>query len=270
MKQTTLNFKKIVAKSVSVDVPVDGTSNIEINSDVLGNKSLVPEFSLSDYELVRLSNIERNAAFLATIGVEITASHNISCNDSEKKRKSPRPEVKKTERLIDVGPTRKSSRLSKSSDGAVQAVESPSSESTDQVAFEISYTESAAAQHIQRLTTGALFFDQSTQVLSDSSLMIVDEHNTNIACIYTMDFHPKSPIGSTLLMAAGKGGDLVLLDMQRRKTDHSSEDVEGLDTATSVDPIMAFRGHSRWISSAKFVNPSVIKNYVLAADKLSG
>lgn len=271
MKQTTLNFKKIVTRIP--DIPTESGSILsypEISSSVFGNSSAEP--SLSEYELIRLSNIERNAAFLARLGVEISTSNKVENISTAKKRKPCSSEEKKTAKLNDVIPTRKSSRLSKASDESMeenhQSTDLLSSELKDHLISNISYSESAAAHHIQRLDTSSftpLIDDEDRQHISNSNVMIVDAYKAGtIASIYAMDFHPKSPRGSTLLMAAGKGGELALLDIQRHRPEPSGQGVQDLD------PMMAFRAHTRWISSVSFVNPSAIKNYAHAVEDIPG
>lgn len=274
MKQTTLNFKKIVTRTP--DISTDSELSSEINTS-FGNSISLIEPSLSEYELIRLRNIERNGAFLASLGVEIPTPYIIDNSSTARKRKLNSSEVKETAKLTtDVVPTRRSSRLFKASDESIQENQATdlSSEQTDHLLSKISYSESAAAQHFQRLHTNSFTpssIDGGTQDISNSSFMIVDEHKAGtIACIYAMNFHPKSPRGSTLLMAAGKGGELALLDIQQHRSPPSGQGVQGLDTGTGNDSIMAFRAHSRWISSVKFVNPSAIKNFTNAVEDIPG
>lgn len=233
---------------ISVEIlPENSTSSHTSEIVITENNDLN---GLSEYEVLRLQNIERNAAFLESLGLDGIALQKEHAAMAMKKRKPIVPAYQHSS-----GGTRKSSRLQKGNDKdfltsiveratSLEGGEAEAIEEREQSGD--GYCNSKA---IDRLVNGV-----SSDAIGE---LVTDVHTgdapfshcreycalTNLTAIYSMEFHPLS---FQLLLAAGKGGELALIDLS----------ISSSQPDCAEEVLMAFRAHNRWISSIKFVNPS--------------
>lgn len=247
--------------TTSVNDASTGNIAIEINSkqaewpDNTNNLTSCPQSTaiesgppLSQYEIFRRSNIERNAAFLSQLGIDVSSPTDLSIKPQ--KRKGTPSIISKESRhtkSYSLTPTRKSMRLTKA-DPCEEFI-APSTENVvTEVALATIDQESLAAQHFKSLPS-------SDGSVYNSDYDIRNEINAiNVACIYTMDLYTYPDTNSSLLIAAGKGGELAFVD-------NTSYDQKTEETKSVNGVLMAFKAHSRWISSVKFVNSNAIDGF---------
>lgn len=239
---------------------------------------------LSEYELLRLRNIERNNARLRALG--LLSPH---C-DTRLERKRPQSSTRKRQKIKGTAitrsmPTRRSLRNKSISDQTnktgVFHLESASDDvtitTTATVADEEEYEASPVFQyHMEKTSnieedaeTSSLKFKKSAIAKSTD----VDFQHTcleptgkrlippkGLGAIYTMQFYSSTLDGGmdmqrkarTWLIGAGKAGVVALWECTEDKA---------FTESTEINPILSWRAHSgRWIADARFIpgqeNPS--------------
>mmetsp|Transcript_9158 Transcript_9158/g.14081 ORF Transcript_9158/g.14081 Transcript_9158/m.14081 type:complete len:719 (+) Transcript_9158:65-2221(+) len=232
---------------------------------------------LSEYELLRLRNIERNNARLRALGL-------LSPNcDTRLERKRPQSSKRKRQKLKGAAitrsmPTRKSLRNKSISNqmnkSDVFNLESVIDEVTittaATVADEEEYEASPVFQyHMEKASN--IEEDAETSSVKSKTNAIVKSKDVDfqhafleptgkrlippkgLGAIYTMQFYSLTLDGGTdmqrktrsWLIGAGKAGIVALWDCSKDK--ESTE-------ATEIDPILSWRAHSgRWIADARFI-----------------
>lgn len=214
------------------------------------------EGGLSDYELLRQRNIERNNARLASLGLLTTTQ---SFQASEQKKKKPRRKTpRRTPKAPPSMPTRRSTRMRRSvldspnHHYGVLSKNTTAEESRPLLCEEIepeeTYTVSPLLQYGMRTdVTNAISSVESPteeeKALGNSSLRPMGPRLVppkGLKAIYSLDFQPMSS-HRTWLVGAGKAGIVALWDCSS-------------STETEIDPVLTWKAHSgRWIAEARFL-----------------
>ena len=77
---------------------------------------------------------------------------------------------------------------------------------------------------------------------------------SDLPAVYSMDFHDQS---SSLFCAGGKGGQVAVFSIPHKNATTDTAALtshDSLDGMTTVQPLLSFRAHKRWLSCAKFAS----------------
>ena len=232
------------------------------------------EYQLSEYEQLRLRNIQRNHDRLVALGLADPYSSAFSLEGEETKHsKSSTKKRKTTIRTSDI-PTTKAVRRStrnrnvRSDEEVFVDASISDTNSTDKVhVLEIGeekeedvplFTDSPLVQYTMTSESSNLC---SAQHMGKISSLSVDKARfiapkSNLAW-YSMDL--KTNGASHLAVAAGKAGIISLWNY----TKHLSSD----EKDTEIEPILSWKGHNgRWIADAKFVTYKHIHSLLTASN----
>ncbi|KAG5189994.1 WD40-repeat-containing domain protein [Tribonema minus] len=227
---------------------------------------------LSPFELQRLANIERNKAFLATLGID-------KCKPQPLKPKAPTGAGKRRKGARGVGagaggsaPTRRSTRLQGGGgkvvydENALHVVEEGECAAIQQVQQlkEIEYDDSDVFKYSLDSSTdeagvasgadGDAYIGNGREV---KGVQLAHPHRTlqasGLTAIYSMHFSggtdSNAPCGSTpqlgLLAAGGKGGIVALFRVAPAVS--LAGDADQQDAS-----LMTFRAHKGWVSAVQF------------------
>lgn len=236
---------------------------------------------LSDYELLRLRNIQRNEARLAALGLQPSSFSSSSTTTSttkrcpvRPKRRAPAPSTAAATRSLS---TRRSTRQRRSSTttvvnststavdpaGAALTTSGTATTTTEDpsthfppVEPEISYQVSPLMQYSMVRTpcraTNTTTSSTTTNTTSWTSLApLAQRLNPGMGAVYSMHFTQNQP----WLVGAGKAGCIALWDVTSSRTAGAAKHC---DRSTSdnivVDPLWTWKAHAgRWIAEARFL-----------------
>lgn len=196
---------------------------------------------ITDYERLRQDNIQRNEAFLRSLGLDslkpaVNDSHSHGSKQCAKKRSRPLPPPPSA-------PSRRSARVA---NGPPQPVYIDSNvvdivEEEEEEEEEV-YDDSTVLKYIMASDFSTSIPIPHTQQdlnnLGNMRLCITKPttlSSPDLTAIYSMDFH-RDP---SLLLAAGKGGVVALFKIGGAREDKGVA--------------ISFRAHQRWIAAAKFL-----------------
>jgi WD40 repeat protein len=237
---------------------------------------------VSDYERVRLENIRRNQEFLASLGLDALRPNvhvgSSSSKDSNKRRKiaveqAPALPSRRSARVANGGSVK--SYADDDEDVSILVGESDTEKENgfddDSI---IEYDDSSVYKYIMNASTavnnaagcnendGGCSFKvpNGTRIKGLSLFHQETMQCPNLPAIYSMQFHPQH--AGSILLAAGKGGYISLFRVSRPPPERNADDSGGNHTDNVSDgspspwgrPIMSFRAHNRWVSTAKFVD----------------
>mmetsp|Transcript_50702 Transcript_50702/g.152704 ORF Transcript_50702/g.152704 Transcript_50702/m.152704 type:complete len:724 (-) Transcript_50702:53-2224(-) len=260
----------------------DDSDSDQSDSENIKGTALEGGYKLSEYELLRKRNIERNNRRLADLGLVGGSS---SARDEEERKRKQRERKKQRRKLAGnvtkartpVLPTRRSTRSRRSVSDAA-AAEGLVTTSTD-----TSYTEIAPVEAIEeemevfkvspvvdyamkKTFDGCSGNDKSenqwTSAISPKAITSLEPIGMRLAppnglnAIYTLQFFPKEWVPSERLddrswiVGAGKAGIVSLWDCSWR-----SGCSDGITEENSVvDPILSWKAHGgRWVADVRFL-----------------
>jgi WD40 repeat protein len=218
-----------------------------------------------DYEERRIKNLQRNAEFLHMLGLGDLKSLMAPALDPSSAGAAVHPRRKRTrdssESSRGIMPTRRSTRnMMKESINynisAISEVDAYRDDEVDEIQEDV--VEDAALYDDSSVLRYVLT-EQNTDILSTSNisksnavlgpasgtLRISDESLAfdceDLAAVYSVHTHPVHP---SLLMAAGKGGQVVVYKVPSSNAASDNQNV-----------LMSFKAHSKWIGSARFIGP---------------
>jgi hypothetical protein len=251
-----------------------------------------PPQALSEYEQLRLRNIERNNARLAALGLLTTAASNRSHSGSSSNRRCLERKRPKIHPRIPQQPLRRSSRnrnpkpetrnacdgdIANSATSKSETIEEPETEEEEYytvsplLQYEMSRTErSANSNAFAKYAADSSIVDNTTTgLLSSSSNMCLAVTGPRfvppkgLSAIYSLEFWGNSGVEasstsnsgrrkSNWLVGAGKAGLIALWDTNTA----NDNDGNTVDEAF-VDPVLSWKAHNgRWIADAKFLSSS--------------
>eukprot|EP00980_Cylindrotheca_fusiformis_P030904 scaffold25619_cov137-Cylindrotheca_fusiformis.AAC.1 len=256
---------------------------------------------LSDYELLRMRNIERNNARLASLGLLRQPSggyppgnHHPAQNRFKRRKKKPsrpsstasttiplRRSTRSRRSVLDAS-TLKNHSIQEQTSTQVTAVEEPmEAEETYTVSPLFQYTmrdsndDNESHANSKPQSEGKDPVDQS-ESLHGTSLSPVGPRlipPKGLKAIYSLDFHTsrlQQNSQTSWLVGAGKAGIVALWDWSFSSSSSSSS----LNDETGRDPILTWKAHSgRWIAEARFLPPfsssSLLNNNKAAAAEMT-
>lgn len=254
----------------------DSKSEVEVRADVL-----------SDYELLRLRNIERNNARLASLGL---LQNNPISSSAERSKAKKRHRKKKPSRSSTVPtiPTRRSTRSRRSVVSAAsfmnntddfgnsqttEALEDPVEEEGE------TFTASPLLQYTMRdynVATDTRPLPQpetiakTTGASGGASLSPVGPRlipPKGLKAIYSLDFHSshRQPSSQTWLVGAGKAGIVALWDCKYWSSPASRTAPWPPTVESGIDPVLSWKAHKgKWVADARFL-PSLHRAGVCAS-----
>jgi len=250
--------------------------------------SITGEHKLSDYELLRLRNIERNNRRLAELGlgggwssaVGAAVSNSSTCTKKQRRKVKGDATKIKTAAL----PTRRSTRNRRSVLGASTNEETATSisrtnyqEVSTEVAEEeepeiftvspmleyamgsiidtISHTDTSADTHVNEWSTTVS--PDSITCLKPIGKRLIPP--SGLGAIYSLQFYPKEwnpptrSVDSSWIVGAGKAGIVSLWDCNWSRGDEDSGTADD-DEVNMIDPILSWKAHSgRWVADVRFL-----------------
>ena len=242
------------------------------------------EHKLSDYELLRLRNIERNNRRLADLGLGGGWASSVGATGSSSFNKKQRRKVKGDTTKIKTAalPTRRSTRNRRSVLDAPTNEETATSISTTnypEVSTEVAeeepeiFTVSPMLDYAMGLTTTDTIShaDQSAEIVNEWSTAVSPDSITclkpigkrlippsGLGAVYSLQFYPKDwspptrPDDSSWIVGAGKAGIVSLWDCNWSRGDESSGTAD--DEDNMIDPILSWKAHSgRWVADVRFL-----------------
>jgi hypothetical protein len=264
------------------------------NDDAPGS----PPHALSEYEQLRLRNIERNNARLTALGLLTTAAaaSNRSHSGNSSNRRGPPRKKPKIHSRIPQQPVRRSSRnrnpkpetrnacdggdIANAATSKFKTIEEPEAEEEE------CYTASPLLQYemsrTEKNTTGNVF----AKYAADSS--IVDDSATGLSCsspnmclavtgprfvppkglsaIYSLEFWGSSGVDTSSTSTSGRRNSNWLVGAGKAGLialwdTNTGNDNDGNTTdEVFVDPVLSWKAHNgRWIADAKFLPSSTQK-----------
>ena len=264
-----------------------------------------PPHALSEYEQLRLRNIERNNARLAALGLLTTtaAASNLSHSGNSSNRRGPPRKKPKIHSRIPQQPVRRSSRNRNpkpetrnacDDDMADSATCKPKTIEEPEAEEEECYTASPLLQYemsrTERSTTGNVFAkyaadssivdDTATGLSSSSSNMRLAVTGPRfvppkgLSAIYSLEFWGNSDVDSSSTSNSGRcksnwlvgAGKAGLIALWDTNTANDNDNDGNTTDEVFVDPVLSWKAHNgRWIADAKFL-PSSTKPMAKQAD----
>jgi WD40 repeat protein len=249
---------------------------------------------LSEYELLRLRNIERNNARLAALGLlhNVTTTNGKNKTKKKKKRKRMNAEGDSKTKLQLAYPVRRSTRNRRNTNGSINSTECNDNDETvtddnnntqrhphttflvrDEEAREERYTVSPLFQNDMYIEDSKSHDHPvvgSSALLTSSSLSSLSSATTTatmtytgtrllppkgLGAIYFLSFYQDTP----WLVGAGKSGMIALWNSSENGgISHDLRDGSsgGNNDDSHIDPVLSWKAHSgRWIAGAQFLPP---------------
>ncbi len=254
------------SSSSSLPAPVDkddnGNSDNENHDKNNDCAPKSPQPGLSEYEKLRLRNIERNNARLAALGL-LTTTSNVPKSNNRPRPARKRPKVAAR---APQQPLRRSSRnrnpKAETKNNWEESMETSKPIQEPAVEVEEEYTVSPLLQYDMSRTgkpentsadsnssTNNKGIENTMQSTSNMSLRVTGPRFVppkGLNAIYSLEFWRNNDLESSLtshwMVGAGKAGMIALWDTHKTAEDNF------------VDPILSWKAHSgRWIADAKFL-----------------
>lgn len=236
-----------------------------------------PQYHLSEYERLRLRNIERNEARLKALGL-YKQEESTLVRRPKPSSKRKRPKVSNDTR---EGRTRRSTRLSKpsfpnldtssSSLSDTHTAPPPNEEEYREEQYEVSplvqysmeinaTTKQEESSHENSLPPVV----HSSCNYGDMTSLVPRAHRLappkGLSAIYTLQFYNKNNHNSWLV-GAGKAGIVALWDCRARDEEASKD-----GSISLTDPTLSWKAHGgRWISDARFVGGENVPSRLVTA-----
>jgi hypothetical protein len=201
---------------------------------------------VTDYQRLREENIRRNSDFLAQLGLHEVADP--ATNDRPSKKRAFKETSARNQATKRIQPKRGAKSLETNSTAVIDPASDSASDSEEK-AEELPFDDSSVLKYVIS-TAERSPPSQSCLSSGKPGEAIPTLHPLpslrcdSLAAVYSLHPHPTIP---SLLVAAGKGGIAAIYSTS------PSRDLS-LDDGSRA-PLLHFKAHSRWISSAKFLSP---------------
>jgi WD40 repeat protein len=258
MEKKQISIKSFFQRSPRVDgTPKCDSSGITDLVTILPEKTELEDIGTEEmsYEKIREENIRRNSDFLAQLGLH---EFSIPTSVEERRKVSKKRSIRNREESHRPLPKRiqpkRGVKMAIEKEFGVDTKEQEDISDSENEVEDRTFDDSSVLRYAISIDSEVVSgIDTPSQALSQRNCEnpvptlkpLSSLQSDSLLAVYSMHPHPVIP---SLLVAAGKGGQVAIYSIPETKVQ--------TPTSYSPHPLLEFRAHTRWISSAKFFSKS--------------